>query len=161
MQKAKGDATKLVPNKSKLLVYLPLLLVIFGLVILMFAINSKNKCDLSIDTNYTIKCISLEIADTNESRTLGLSGREQLEDNQGMMFVFEDEATRCFWMKDMKFDLDMVWLNSDKKIVAIETGVRPDSYPKEYCYDNSQYVLEINSGKSQVIGLDIGQQLSF
>lgn len=127
----------------------------------MLAINSKNKCDLSIDTNYAIKCISLEIADTNELRTLGLSGREKLEDSQGMMFVFEDEATRCFWMKDMKFDLDMVWLNRDKKIVAIESGVRSDSYPQEYCHDNSQYVLEINSGNSEILGLHIDQQLSF
>ncbi len=57
--------------------------------------------------------INIEIVKDEESRRLGLSGRPSIDDDSGMLFEFDDEsAQHCFWMKDMLFSIDIVWLNS-------------------------------------------------
>jgi uncharacterized protein len=65
--------------------------------------------------------------------------------------VFDREGYQGFWMKEMNFPIDIVWLNKDKKIVHIEHNVSPDTYPKifnpnnEFNNEKSLYVLETNA----------------
>src|SRR3989338_8541055 len=75
-------------------------------------------------------CIEAEIADTDSKRQMGLMFRESLSDNQGMFFIFENEARHGFWMKNMQFPLDILWIDKDKKIADIRTNVQPC---KDYC----------------------------
>ncbi len=99
--------------------------------------------------------ISVEVVDNDTTRTMGLSGREDLGRNDGMLFKFDDSsANRCFWMKDMNFPLDIIWLDQDKKVVHIENNVAPETYPQSYCPDEpAKYVLEVNAGRATELGI--------
>ena len=80
-----------------------------------------------------------------------------------MLFVYGDASTeRCFWMKDMNFAIDMIWLDKDRQIVTIQSNVSPDSYPKSFCPDKpAQYVLEVNSGFAKQSGWLVGTKFEF
>ncbi|HSX32435.1 MAG TPA: DUF192 domain-containing protein [Candidatus Saccharimonadales bacterium] len=87
-----------------------------------------------------------------QARTLaqkeqGLSGVPAMTKNQGMLFDFADGGQKCFWMKDMRFALDIVWLDNTKHVVAIEHRLTPATYPAVFCH-NGQYVLELNAGQT-------------
>lgn len=106
-------------------------------------------------------CVFMEVVDTAEARTRGLSGRNELLPNQAMLFDFGSEGRRCMLMKDMNFSLDMVWLDEDNVIVDIEPGVAPETYPSSFCGDEpSRYVIELNEGVASVAGLEIGQRIA-
>ena len=61
--------------------------------------------------------LNIEISDTKAKREQGLSGKEGLAENEGMLFVFEKEGYYGFWMKDMNFPIDIAWLDKNKKII--------------------------------------------
>ena len=93
--------------------------------------------------------VRVQVRDTMAGRGQGLSGVERLEKDEGMLFVFPVEGRHSFWMKDMKFDLDFVWIKDDK-VVEITEGVsapkqgeRPVSVRPE---GQVNKVLEVNSG---------------
>jgi hypothetical protein len=106
-------------------------------------------------------CFEMEIADTNEKRIKGLSGREGLEENQGMLFVFEQAEEQCFWMKDMLFSIDMIWTDSHRKIIKIKENVSPNTFPDLFCSDDTKYVLEFNQGFVAKYGLKLESTLQF
>jgi uncharacterized membrane protein (UPF0127 family) len=64
----------------------------------------------------------VEVASTNEQKNKGLSGRKQLQENQGMLFIFSPETKPTFWMKDMLFNIDIIWIKKNK-IVYINSNV--------------------------------------
>ena len=108
------------------------------------------------------KCkIGLEVVSDEVNLQLGLSGRTNLSANRGMLFVYPSDQELCFWMKDMKFSLDMVWLSSNKQIVAIEKNINPDSYPTTFCHTNAKYVLELNAGMAEKLDLHEQQTLFY
>ncbi len=105
-------------------------------------------------------CISMEYAITPTQRERGLSGRDSIRDDQGMIFIFENEDEHCFWMKDMRFSIDIVWLDADKKIIYKRGSVSPSTYPESFCPDMpAKYVIEVNPGLSS--GWQKGQQILF
>lgn len=107
------------------------------------------------------KCISLETARTNSALILGLSGRESMPRDHGMLFIFDIPGKQCMWMKDMHFSLDMVWLDEKHRIVHIEKDLQPETYPKSFCSPKpAKYVVEVNSGIATQAGLQEGQQLN-
>jgi len=98
------------------------------------------------------------IADTSSRRVQGLSGITWLDENEGLLFNFNESGQHPFWMKDMNFAIDIIWLDSDYRVVHIERNVSPDTYPNTFGGDvDSQYVLEVNS--EQVNGIEIGDTL--
>lgn len=106
-------------------------------------------------------CFSLEAAETDQARIKGLSGRANLSVNSGMLFIFDSPNQQCFWMKDMLFNLDIIWTNESKHIEKIEENLSPDTYPKSFCAGNTKYVLEFNPGFAGKHGLKIGEELKF
>lgn len=107
-------------------------------------------------------CVKLEKAVTNSERTLGLSGRESLPADRGMLFDFQTPGEYCMWMKDMRFGLDMMWLNEQKEIIYIIEGVTPETYPKSFCGPaEGLYVVEVNAGIVKAADLRVGQRLRF
>lgn len=101
--------------------------------------------------------IFVDVAEDNVARVKGLSGRKNLKDDQGMLFVFETLGIYKFWMKDMNFPLDIIWFDGNQKIVHIEKNVLPESYPKLFGPDEeTKYVLEVVAGFSQKNDLKIG-----
>lgn len=96
--------------------------------------------------------IKLEIAETPEKRALGLSGREALARGSGMLFVFPESGLHGFWMKGMKFPIDIVWLSENYEILGIERNISPETYPKVfYPPSPAKYVLELNATESDVL----------
>lgn len=89
----------------------------------------------------------VDISNDECKRSLGLSGRTSISDDGGMIFIFEDDASHGFWMKDMNFPLDILWLNKDGEIIWIENNIQPVTYPEIYGENViSRSVVEIKSG---------------
>lgn len=88
--------------------------------------------------------ITVEIADTDASRVQGLSGRQSLLPNHGMLFVFGHDGFFSFWMKDMHFPIDMVWVSAVGNIVYMQENISPNTYPQSFVSTTSaRYVLEL------------------
>ena len=134
---------------------------------------SKKVCDVDIINKFVRHDVTIfmpngvlvaEVADTKASRELGLSGREMLRPNEGMLFVFETPGRYGFWMKDMKFPLDIVWINQNGVVVFVEKNFTPESYlqntPKVVTNNNdASYVLEMNNGRAEEYGLFLGAKV--
>jgi hypothetical protein len=102
----------------------------------------------------------LEVAVTPEEQSKGLGGRETMRVDAGMIFWYPDQAERCFWMKDTRFALDIIWVGSDKRITKLQERLSPDTYPNQFCA-NARYVIELRSGEAARSSLRVGQRLSF
>ncbi|MDQ4101780.1 MAG: DUF192 domain-containing protein [Thermoproteota archaeon] len=106
-----------------------------------------------------------DVSATTEQRTLGLTVKNALAENEAMLFVFENEAKHKFWMKDMKFPIDIIWISDDKRVVDIENNLQPcNSGPFCSTYEpegNSLYVLETASGLAQKFGIAKGSLVKF
>ncbi|MEI8249043.1 MAG: DUF192 domain-containing protein [Candidatus Taylorbacteria bacterium] len=106
--------------------------------------------------------IYVEIAQTEAQKSLGLSYRRGLATSSGMLFVFGEPTKPSFWMKDMNFPLDMVWIDSHKKIVSITKHISPDTYPQTFQPPAPvSFVLEIQAGDADRFKLATGTQLTF
>jgi uncharacterized membrane protein (UPF0127 family) len=105
--------------------------------------------------------IHVDVADTPASREQGLSDRASLASDAGMLFVFPRDDRYAFWMKDMRFSIDMVWLASDGTVVYIVRNASPDSYPTSFMPDTpARYVLELPAGWANAHRLAIGDRAS-
>lgn len=105
--------------------------------------------------------LTVEIADSPEERTKGLSMRDSLAEKSGMLFIFDSGKANCFWMKDTYIPLDMVWLNDDKEVIYVHENAEPESI-QNICPDNpGTYVLEVNAGKASEFGLTPGEKVRF
>jgi uncharacterized membrane protein (UPF0127 family) len=108
--------------------------------------------------------VTAELAVTEEERARGLMFREKIMPDQGMLFVFEDMGLHSFWMKNTLIPLDMLWLDNDKRIVHIESGVPPcqeDPCPSYGPRVPARYVLELKSGRAEELGLKPYDRLQF
>jgi uncharacterized membrane protein (UPF0127 family) len=102
----------------------------------------------------------LEPVATVEEQAKGLGQRAGLPRDRGMIFIYPAEQRLCFWMKDMQFPIDMIWVSTDKRVAAVEADVAPDTYPRAYCH-TGRYVIELNAGEADRAQLQAGQQLHF
>ncbi len=124
--------------------------------------SAPSKGGELIDLRINDKHFNVEVARSAAARTQGLGGRTSLNQNSSMLFVFDDEAIRCFWMKDMRFAIDIIWLDSEKRVVYQKQHVEPSTYPENFCSDEpARYVIELNAGVANDIGLAEDQQLTF
>ncbi len=128
--------------------------------------NSTQRAGLEpepIQVCFPNTCINAELAETPEKRRQGLMYREQLGAGEGMLFVFETEAVYGFWMKNTLIPLDIIWLDSSKKVVHIETAV-PCTTERCISYTPSAaalYVVEANAGFAEENGIEIGTPVEF
>ncbi len=105
-----------------------------------------------------------ELAVTEEERQRGLMFRHKINPDQGMLFIFKQEDILNFWMKNMNFSLDILWLDREKRIVHIESGVLPCQDPECPSYFSpipAQYVLELKAGSAAALQLKVSDQLEF
>lgn len=110
---------------------------------------------------FDIGDINLEIADTTAKRSVGLSNRDSLDPDSGILFVFEEEGDYGFWMKEMRFSIDIIWIDENGKIVDIVESATPDSYPQVFrSSEPALYVLEVNSGFVDENRISIGDMLA-
>lgn len=106
--------------------------------------------------------LEVEIADSQELRARGLMHRTNLPPNQGMLFVFPDQAIRAVWMKNTLLALDVLFLAADGSIVSMLHNLPPckqDPCPTYSSSANAQYMLEVNAGFIERHNLKTGQDL--
>jgi uncharacterized protein len=111
---------------------------------------------------------AVELAVTPQQQAQGLSGRPGLAPGIGMLFIFESEGLHSFWMKDMRFPLDMVWISAEHAVVDITEDVLPpdpgqttSDLPTYMPVEPAQYVLEINAGEAESADIRIGDLVEF
>jgi len=105
--------------------------------------------------------IKVELADTAEKKSYGLSGRNSLPENRGMLFVYDKPEFYSFWMKDMQFSIDIIWINESYRVVDITKSVPLDSFPQSFQPQRpAQYVLEVSAGFSDKNDIRIGDMMA-
>ena len=111
---------------------------------------------------------TVDLAVLPEERRQGLSGRESMAQHSGMLFVFEDEQPLHFWMKEMHFPLDIIWIDAQCRMVGVAADVPTpppnadnDQIPRVQSPSPSRFVLEVNAGEAARNGLAAGDVVEF
>ncbi len=108
-------------------------------------------------------CFKVEVAGTPQQKEQGLMFREHLDKDAGMLFIFEKEENYPFWMKNTLIPLDIIWINQNQEVVAIKENAEPCQREECPIIDPSayaKYVLEINGGLAEEIGLEVGDKVT-
>lgn len=115
--------------------------------------------------------VQIEIGDTKiqaivaiseSDKEKGLSGREKISENEGMLFVFDESGIYPFWMKDMLISIDMLWLDENKKVITIIENASPESYPMTFVSKlPAKYVVETSAGFSKRHKIATGSEVFF
>lgn len=106
--------------------------------------------------------VEAEVAESGGDQQLGLGNRNCIADDHAMMFPYAASGNYCYWMKDMNFPIDIIWLDEEKKIVTVKADISPDTYPQTFCPEGpAQYVVEVRAGKAKDAGWKPGSQFSF
>ncbi|MEM3916770.1 MAG: DUF192 domain-containing protein [Candidatus Nitrosocaldus sp.] len=111
--------------------------------------------------------LEVEVADTDEKRALGLMHRDGLDDSKGMLFIFPTEGRYSFWMMNMRFNIDILWIDSSGRVVYIVEDAEPCKGNSEedirqctyYPDVRARYVLEVNSGFVREHDIGIGSSM--
>mgnify|MGYP001973016853 FL=1 len=132
--------------------------------------NQRDDHSLSNLTVINVKIgdatIEAEVAFTPEERSKGLSGRKHLPDGRGMLFYYSDSTPKSFWMKEMLFDIDILWIGEDCTVIKIDNELPSPSsttaelkiYPAPKL---SRSVLELSAGQAELLGLKIGDKVAY
>jgi uncharacterized membrane protein (UPF0127 family) len=105
---------------------------------------------------------TVDLAQTADEQALGLMFRDEMADDHGMLFIFPVEAMRGFWMKNTRIPLDIFYFDADLKLVSVSKNARPcktrrcPNYPST---GPARYVLELNAGKAEELGVKPGDAL--
>jgi uncharacterized membrane protein (UPF0127 family) len=104
----------------------------------------------------------VELATTPEQRARGMMFRQNLDEDKGMLFIFEEEEVQPFWMKNTYIYLDIIWIDRSRKVVFISRNTPPcteEPYRSINPRKKAKYVLELPGGTADKIGLDVGDKL--
>ena len=141
-----------------------ILLVAYGLVSVLVSNFSLNDTAQESVIKIENKSIIVEVMDSPMAKARGLSGREFLEENRGMFFVFKNLGRHGFWMKDMKFPIDIIWLKDNLVVgfeenVPIQPGVSNENLIVYYPPESINRVLELSAGSVERLNIIYGQDL--
>ena len=162
----------------KVILFVLSLTLISSLLYFNFPYFSKSKNELQTEGgNKTLvqkpkvtiddKEIFVDVARSDEEKARGLSGRLKLNENEGMLFIFDQKSQPPFWMLDMNFPIDIIWLD-DNTIVDIDKNVpnpvpgTPDYQLPLYTPEKPMnYVLEVNAGFCEKNSIEVGDSVEF
>lgn len=109
----------------------------------------------------TIARLNIEIADDEYQTQTGLMYRKSMKDDQAMLFIFEDEIPRAFYMKNTQFALDIIFIDSDKKVASIQKNAQPLELTSLPSDAPAKYVLEVKAGLSDLWTLEKGDSVEW
>lgn len=116
---------------------------------------------LSRDTRQQLAKIEVETADNPTDRAQGLMYRSEMNENRGMLFIFEREDMQSFWMKNTILPLDILFINSKGEINTIHSNTVPYSERSLPSKSRSQFVVEVNAGFCQRHGIKEGDLIEY
>jgi uncharacterized membrane protein (UPF0127 family) len=146
-------------------------------VTLLFAESCKEKTDAKVltkevkftkegeltlmksENDSLLAQLDIEIADDAYQTETGLMYRKSMPKNEAMLFIFEDEKPRSFYMKNTEFALDIIYVNSNNEIVSIQKNAKPLDKTSLPSGAPTKYVLEVNAGLSEQWGLEKGDRI--
>jgi uncharacterized membrane protein (UPF0127 family) len=158
--------TKWAPKRLGWIVLLCIFLALLTYVIIVHLVRNDPPQPSTDKRTYTMTVegaqdkYRLQAVSSIEDQERGLSGSSKLDKHAGMIFVHNEVAERCFWMKDMNYPLDIIWADDKKQVVHIEADVSPTTYPHAFCA-LAQYVIELNAGRAAHSGITKGMTLGF
>ncbi|MCX6748790.1 MAG: DUF192 domain-containing protein [Candidatus Pacearchaeota archaeon] len=135
---------------------LAIFLIIILFLVLIFIPKVNNEKIKQVCFNST--CVDVELAVSQEQQELGLMFRNNL--SRGMLFIYDEEKDLSFWMKNTLIPLDIIWINSNLEITAIEQASQCSDSCQIYTHQG-QYVLEVNSNFTSMSNLKIGDNAKF
>jgi hypothetical protein len=145
-------------KNSLVLILLIILIILSVFFILIFKQKNMGKATACFKDS----CFEVELAVSFEEKKTGLMFRDSLEAGKGMLFVFDKEGVRSFWMKNTLIPLDIVWIDDKSEVVCISSNAQPckeGNCPGISSDKNAKYVLEINGGIAEKIGVKIGDKV--
>ncbi len=116
--------------------------------------------ELVVRNGEVTKVLYIQKVESEEDRQKGLGGRWKMCNECGMLFIFEESRELGFWMKGMKFDIDIIFIDENKKVTLIYEEVKRESYPRVY-EGVGKYVLELNAGAAKDLGIEEGDVLEW
>lgn len=146
---------------KRFLVSLLVLLMLVGISVAYHI--SKDAEDLPvIDVMLNGNAIPVEVASTAIERTRGLSDREELSTRaEGLLFLFDEADKYGIWMKDMNFAIDIMWFDTDGRLIHLVQNALPESFPNVFTPpDDALYILEVEAGFTSLYDLRIGDMLN-
>ncbi len=103
---------------------------------------------------------NVEIIESEKEKRKGLSGREFLNEKEGVLFIYDNENYYGIWMKEMLFPIDIIWIDKNLIVIDVKGNVYPETYPKIfYPQKPSMYILEINSGLIEKYEIEVGDKV--
>ena len=145
-----------------------LLLILFVVVaviwILFSAFSRKRVMEQRPQVTIGNATFNVEIADNVAKRARGLSGRDSLKENEGMLFLFNQPAVQNFWMKEMNFPIDIVWIMDDRVVGFAENASMPVTGEELPIYSSPELadkVLEINAGLVKKYNIKVSDKADF
>jgi uncharacterized membrane protein (UPF0127 family) len=135
-----------------------LVFIVFFLIHLFNGLTSQKVVIISDEK------IKIELAVTPTEKGQGLSNRDELSDDSGMLFVYDKYLIPSFWMKEMRFPIDIIWIK-DNMVMGYEKQVYPQGADEQLAIYRPKtfvnYVLEVNAGFIDEHGVKIGDKISF
>lgn len=106
-------------------------------IIIISTVYKSAEMNIDEESNYEKITIGgaefyVEVPRTREEKVKGLSGRKGLAAARGMLFVFDKPGVYDFWMKDMMFPIDIIWIGEDNRVAAVTKNAAPESYPRAF-----------------------------
>jgi uncharacterized membrane protein (UPF0127 family) len=122
--------------------------------------QSKLRSDKKIKIGSTK--LTIQEANTEQAREKGLGGQSCIPANQAMLFTYSRPGYYQFWMKGMKFPIDIIWINSDKKVIQVSSNISPNTFPETFASDQpAQYILETKANQAGKLHITRGTSLEF
>jgi uncharacterized membrane protein (UPF0127 family) len=146
---------------KKMLYAVSAIFILLVAVVIIRAVSQRQSPKKELTVHNAV--FGVDVADTDMSRMLGLSGRKNLGDNEGMLFIFPIPGEYSFWMKGMNFPLDFVWISNGSVIQVNENVPTPTSTLDFKTYSPSapvDQVLEVNAGTILRTGIQVGDSVT-
>lgn len=147
--------------------FLILAFTIFVIYFGYFVINDVSQKNEIRNIKIGEKYYELEVVKTSEDLKKGLSKFEDIKNNQGMLFVFDTPGRWNIWMKDMKFNIDIIFLSEKKDVVTIYKNVKFENHENVFEYRkyipdyDSKYIIELKEGEIDKNKIKIGDKIDF
>lgn len=150
---------------KKSLIIIAIIVVVFS-IFLLIGLQDKEipqpEVKEPVFLNIKDTSIKTEVVTSLPERILGLSGRQSLPNDAGMLFIFPQSGFHSIWMKDMLFPIDILWLDDIFSVVDFKKDVSPDTFPNAFEPKiEALYVLEVNSGFIDISDIKIGDTFIF
>lgn len=149
-------------GKNKLKIIVSAAIVLLAIIIYFILSSGNDTQKIAIKG----QIFEVEVVSSDKDVTKGLSGRDSIDDNQGMLFVLDNRYWQVFWMKDMRFNIDLLWLVGDviigyeENMLAPFPGILEEDLKKYQSPEPVDRVLELKAGTIDRLDIKIGDRVN-